>query len=254
MKLRILPYKPGSRSAKLIARGCNGLRVRFDGHYRPRRRHLVVNWGKAAAPHWWPQVRYALNQPEAVRRASNKLVSFQRLQEAGVSIPLWTTDAGVAKQWLLEKGGVVVGRQILNGHGGIGCIVWEDSQDTPAGCPLYTRHLRHKREYRIHVFQGTIIDAVEKRRKRGFENRNGWIRNHVNGYVFCRDGLVVPEPVKAEAIKATAALGLDFGAVDVAFREKEGKAYIFEVNTAPGVEGTTIQSYIKAINDAKNKV
>ena len=44
-----------------------------------------------------------------------------------------------------------------------------------------------------------------------------------------------------EATKAVAALGLDFGAVDVIYNEKYGRAYVLEVNTAPGLgEGIAI--------------
>lgn len=246
-QLRILPYKPGSKSAHVLARALNGLRVRFDGGFKPRLRHLVVNWGKTQTPRWWTG---GLNNPEKVRQSGNKLSALNILKAGGVSIPEFTTDKEVVRKWILD-GKVVVGRQVLNGHGGIGCVVMNPERKKGeelaiTECPLYTQHLRHKREFRIHVFQARIIDMVEKRKRRGFEDRNAWIRNYNNGYVFCRDNLAIPDCVKQEALRATAALGLDFGAVDVAYREKENKAYVFEVNTAPGIEGTTINSYINA--------
>ena len=173
------------------------------------------------------------------------------LKAAGVSVPEFTTDVNVAKQWWRDKK-VVVGRRVLNGSQGIGCVIFENNQDAPEepnGCPLYTKHLRHKREFRIHVFEGRIIDMVEKRKQRGFEGRSEWIRNHANGYVFCRNDLNVPAIVQEQAVAACRAVGLDFGAVDVAFREKEGRAFVFEVNSAPGMEGTTIQKYANAIRE-----
>ena len=252
-RLRILPYKPGSKSAKIIARALNGLRVRFNGTFKPRLRHLVLNWGKTETPRWWTGLE-GLNHPEKVRQSSNKRIALQILKDAGVSIPEFTVDHEQAKKWF-EAGKIVVGRKVLNGHGGIGCLIYDKKHGQNPGftCPLYTLHLRHKREFRIHVFKARIIDMVEKRKRRGFEDRNSWIRNLHNGYVFARDNLQIPECVKQEALRATACLGLDFGAVDVAYREKEGKAYVFEVNTAPGVEGTTIKSYINAISEEMRK-
>ena len=245
--LRILPYKPGSRSCRILARSLNGLRVRQAGNFRPRLRHLVVNWGNPRKPHWWIR---GLNNPDAVGRSSNKLTALTILKEAGVSIPQFTVNHEEAAKWVGEAGKIVVGRRVLNGSKGIGCVIYRKEDGAAIvnfNCPLYTLHLRHKREFRIHVFKGRVIDMVEKRKRRGFEDRNAYIRNYHNGYVFTREGLQVPDCVSSEAIRATAVLGLDFGAVDVAFREKENKAYVFEVNTAPGIEGTTIQSYIRAL-------
>lgn len=241
--LRILPYKLGSASAKFLARALNGKRVKLNGRFRPRLRHMVINWGNHHVPSWWTT---GLNHPARVDHSSNKLRALQTMRAAGVSIPEFTPDQAVAQQWIRE-GKVVVGRRILNGSKGIGCVVWSEETDTATPCPLYTKHLRHKREFRIHVFNRRIIDMVEKLKRRGFEGRNSWIRNHNNGYVFARGGRDIPTEVQREAEKATRSLGLDFGAVDVAYREKENKAYVFEVNTAPGMEGTTIQRYADAI-------
>lgn len=250
MRLRILPYKPGSRSAKFLARALNGLRVRFNGSFRPNpRRHLVVNWGNSNTPSWWGlHNTRSLNHPERVRQSSNKLIALQLLKQNGVSVPEFTNTKEAALAWCRE-GAVVVARTILTGHSGAGCRVWTKEQPVEelANAPLYTKHLRHKREFRIHVFNGAIIDQAEKLRKRGFEDRNSWIRNHDNGWVFCRGNIQVPDVVRQEAVKACQVLGLDFGAVDVAYREKENRAFVFEVNTAPGMEGQTINSYVQAI-------
>lgn len=63
---------------------------------------------------------------------------------------------------------------------------------------------------------------------------------------MARDGVVVSDETKAEAVKAVAALGLDFGAVDIVI-DREGKPVILEVNTAPGIQGTTLTNYKRAI-------
>ena len=45
-------------------------------------------------------------------------------------------------------------------------------------------------------------------------------------------------------------LGLDFGAVDVIWNEHESKAYVLEINTAPGLEGSTVEDYKEFFNRA----
>jgi D-alanine-D-alanine ligase-like ATP-grasp enzyme len=42
---------------------------------------------------------------------------------------------------------------------------------------------------------------------------------------------------------------LDFGAVDVIWNEKQQRAYVLEVNTAPGLEGQTVDDYARGIKE-----
>ena len=76
---------------------------------------------------------------------------------------------------------------------------------------------------------------------------DGYVRNLANGWVFCRDNVVEPDGLRDAAVSACAALGLDFGAVDIIWNERENKCYVLEVNTAPGLQGTTLENYANAI-------
>lgn len=49
------------------------------------------------------------------------------------------------------------------------------------------------------------------------------------------------------ALAACNALGLESGAVDIIWNEKENKCYVLEVNTAPGICGITTKKYTDAI-------
>jgi len=40
---------------------------------------------------------------------------------------------------------------------------------------------------------------------------------------------------------------LDFGAVDVVFNSKEKLAYVLEINTAPGLTGSTLDGYVERL-------
>lgn len=173
--------------------------------------------------------------------------TFRILGGADVAIPDYTGFTEVAQQWI-DEGHRVYGRKTLTGHSGQGIRIFElETITSPDFCPLYTKNTKAKYEYRIHVMAGEIIDEQQKKKRNDFEGGISGIRNHANGWVFARTEVTIPEVVQEQAIKAVQALGLDFGAVDIGYREVDNKAFVYEVNTAPGLEGTTLQRYTEAI-------
>jgi glutathione synthase/RimK-type ligase-like ATP-grasp enzyme len=204
----------------------------------------VLNWGNTTAP--VNRLTQYINHPSAVNIARNKLSTFQRLKDNNFTqMPEFTTNKDVAQQWLNERHKVVV-RQSLTSYGGRGIVVVKPGETLP-DAPLYTKYFKKTHEYRVHVFNGQVIDFTEKKHEQGVEPANPYIRNHDNGWVFCRENVVLPDNVKAAAIRAVAILGLDFGALDVG--EKDGNVCLFEINSAPGVEGTTLEKYINVLRN-----
>lgn len=245
MKPVFYPYKLGSESAKILSAAFNSERVRPNGEFRNNFKRPVINWGNSERPAWmnrWP-TQIILNKPEAVKKASNKLVTFQVFKEMDVPHPEWTTNKEDAAMWTSPP----VARKTLTGKGGEGIIIVKDGELIP-DAPLYTKYFKKKFEYRVHVFDGKVIDYVVKKKREGVEV-NYQVRNHEGGWVFCREGVVLPQCVADAAIKAVAALGLSFGAVDVGYNETKGLPSVFEVNTAPGLEGTTVVKYAEAIKE-----
>jgi D-alanine-D-alanine ligase-like ATP-grasp enzyme len=57
----------------------------------------------------------------------------------------------------------------------------------------------------------------------------------------------MPGDVLVQAVRAMAGSGLEFGACDLIWNQKREKAYILEINCAPGLEGTTVEIYRDAI-------
>jgi glutathione synthase/RimK-type ligase-like ATP-grasp enzyme len=55
-----------------------------------------------------------------------------------------------------------------------------------------------------------------------------------------------PEEVREVAKKAVKSLGYLYGAVDLAV-DGQGKVWVFEVNSAPGMDTQTMEAYVKAI-------
>ena len=89
-----------------------------------------------------------------------------------------------------------------------------------------------------------MID-VQKKRRRNEGITSEYVRSYDNGWVFCRRNVRIDGAMEATAIKSLMCLGLDFGAVDMI--DLEFLPLVLEVNTAPGIEGTTIQKYADAI-------
>jgi glutathione synthase/RimK-type ligase-like ATP-grasp enzyme len=196
-------------------------------------------------------VRY-LNHPSNVSIARDKRETLTLLSHNGVPTVEWTLDVDVALQWF-SHGDVVVQRNTATGQGGAGIVVCDPTlpgnvAPTAAGV-LFTKYFKRKQEFRIHVWGNDVLDIQLKKKRRG-EEADPRIRSHNNGWVFCREGVVCPEQVSTAAVEAVRALGLDFGAVDIGWNERKQTAAVFEVNTAPGVEGTTLDRYVSKIKEA----
>jgi len=240
----ILPYKLGSRGAKTLAQELGCLRVRPDT-FKNRRNHTIVNWG------WGGVVGFdytnILNNPRAVAHASNKLLAFRAFKRAGVTTPEWTTERRVAIQWDTP----FVARTQLRGHSGAGIYMY-DAGETPCIAPLYVKYVKKQDEYRYHVFNGKVIDVQQKRKRRETPNEevNYQVRNKGNGWVYCRDGVTTRHTLADLAIASINSLGLDFGAVDIIWNEHQQQGYVLEVNTACGLDGSTVGVYADAIRQA----
>jgi ribosomal protein S17 len=248
MKIKVLPYKVGSKSARELVNSLNPLAI-MKKQYTPLvgRSKVVLNWGNSS-PRFNLGGAIVLNKPDAVANASNKLTAFKYMKDGLVNIPEFTNDIEVAKQWIIA-GSMVLCRTLLNSNSGKGIVIAKESADL-VSAPLYVKYIKKEKEYRVHVFNGNIIDFIEKKRKSGFQQStlyNKYIRSYEQGWVFTREGVVLTDEVKKQALLAVKSLGLDFGAVDIVVSNDNNKAVVLEVNTAPGIMGKTLDSYKKAV-------
>ena len=174
----------------------------------------------------------------------DKREQFQRFAGHGVCSPNYTLRSdGIAE----FDGSRVVARTLTNSSEGRGITIFNKG-DIPPLAPLYTEYIPKKKEFRVHVWNNEVIDVSEKRKKSGYaEERNTQVRNTANGYVFCRNGVVEPDGMRQLALDAVAALGRTYGAVDIIWNEKRNMCYVLEVNSRPGMEGTTVEIYANAI-------
>lgn len=212
---------------------------------------ILINWGNGRHVEnlRLDGINRVVNSFHSCGIASNKLATFNLLKgKEGIRIPDFTTDKEVARGWITHDKSAVVCRTKLSGHSGDG-IVLASTQDQIVAAPLYVRYVKKQKEFRIHVAFGEVIDVQEKRKRvdlpEGF-NTNFQVRNHHTGWVYCREGIHLPNECESMAKLVVSTIGLDFGAVDIIYNEKRDECYCLEVNTAPGLEGTTVDKYAEA--------
>ena len=242
MKIRLEPYKLWSGGAKALGVRAGILRATKRQVSKYGNFDLIINWGRS-------QRRFKgdyINAPEQVVLASDKLRTAKNFSDNGVPQPDFTEDREVARGWA-EEGCTVVCRKLLRGSQGRG-IVLATTPNEVCKAPLYTKYVKKAVEYRIHVAFGKVIDAQQKKRRLEVpdEEVNWQIRNAHNGWVFTREDVVVLDCVRDAAIAAVTSLGLDFGAVDIGYNAHQTACVVYEVNTAPGLEGQTLDSYYQA--------
>lgn len=261
--VRIYSYNPNSEGAKALAQITGIKRLRHSGSkFRGGPGKVVICWGSGKALEPLLAGTKLLNPPEVVLRTSCKARFFESLDE-NVRVPEWTREASVAQQWVNE-GHDVCARLTTTGHSAEGLVILNKDVDF-LQAPLYTKYIKKEQEYRVHCFavrqpqnaDGSfttsyrVIDIQRKIKRPDFEGTPNWrIRNHANGFVYVRNDVHPPEDVSRQALQAFDASGLDFGAVDVIYNQKQGKAYVLEINTAPGITGRSVEIYSKAFSES----
>lgn len=240
----------GSKSGRalkegLVAKGIRCFRKKATSGFIPTSRDLIVYYG--GTDKLQPYKFHALNNTRDI--AQNKLHAFRAFATAKLSTVEWTDNNTTALEWFTDQQQIVMARTTLTGHSGQGIVVCDPKERGLVYAPLYTKYQKKTYECRVHVFNGKVIDAQIKRKKTGDTNTttDTYVRNIHTGWVYCREDFTLPDAANVLAVEAVRALGLDFGAVDLIYNKHHNQFYLLEVNTAPGLEGTTLTNYIKEI-------
>ena len=240
-KAVVLTYNTTSKSAKYLTQQLEGRMITHMEEIRPD--ECMINWGGGYFPsRAWH--REWLNKPSAICNAVDKLVAFHLFKEHGVQRPFWTSQHEIVRRWL-QEGSIVVARQTSTGMMGQGISLLTTPSTPIPSAKFFTKHVQHDKEYRVHIFKGMVINLGYKRQLR--QEANLLIRNadEYNWDFYYTS--TVPYPVIHEAIAAVQSLGLDFGAADVGYQTNRSQAWVFEVNTAPGIGHHTITKYAQHI-------
>ena len=259
-KIFLFTYHKYSKSARSLAMALGAKMIKHENSaFRPTPDKMVINWGsnKEGIRGIAKGDCDCINTPWSVALCANKLRFFEALSEVA-SVPEYTESIQQANMWI-DEGSVVVGRTSLNGKGGEGIIMSDDEEKVGFNrCSMFTKYIPKLKEFRVHVVDGKVADVQQKVLRqedlRGNpvdkEKVNWRVRSYSNGFIFARNDIQVPQCVTDEALAAFGAVkGLRFGAFDVVYNKNQNKAYVLECNTAPGLEGTTLDNYVKAFKE-----
>lgn len=191
---------------------------------RVRSGDIWINWGSPYnfgdyRQKYVPQGLTLLNQAPFLNKKS------QLLTLASKNIPTLTVS-NTPKEGFIGRS--------LNHQGG-------DDLLNKYGRDFYTKKEAFSREVRIHIYKGKSIHAGLKVPT---PEAHPWIRSYDAGWrIDYSRATDIAQSRRELAKKAISALGLDFGAVDIGVLQGD-KALVIEVNTAPGIEGETLQAYV----------
>lgn len=223
--------RPVSRTGRTLAQSM-GLPVNVDDG------DVIIRWG-STAPSNTPAVE--INKRDAIILSSDKPEARRLLREAGLPVPCES-----------ETEFPVVARARRH-HAGSGLWYCNDSvaldRARREGAVYFSRFYPKTREIRVHVAGGKTLLVSEK--EGGDRSLVVWNHStsafqlrHLHRHVWREDRNLMAAVRSAKS--AIAALGLDFGAVDVMLAPSDGQAshVICEVNTAPALSPLAMQKYV----------
>lgn len=256
----ICAYKAGSASAKALCDylKTKGVKSSIRARDPVRVQSVIFNWGQSTVP--VPDNCRVFNHRGNIGLAANKRYTFENL-DGSARIPEFTPDSEVATKWLTEDGCTVVARHVLTGHSGRGIQIVSSTgnvyrdpampDDTPWwNARLFTKYVKKAQEFRVFIVGQSAVFAYRKGLATDVaeENRQFFVRTHATGWNFCDIDLSqVPPDVINQSVQAVRALGLDYAAVDIGWNAHREEATVFEVNTAPGIQGTSVQRFGDAL-------
>lgn len=175
----------------------------------------------------------------------DKLQQYKYFRKQGLNFPRFTESKEDAHGFI-HDGNAVLCRLTLKGQEGHGIVIADWIAEL-VDAPVYVEYQEKTIEYRINLFNESIVNVREKRRKNGFEGGEPRIRNVENGYVYCIPRGKVPDEIIESAIAASYVTDSNIIGVDVAYNAKTGRHFLLEVNSAPAMEGVTVEDYATAI-------
>lgn len=169
---------------------------------------------------------------------TDKFRELKTLKKGGVRVPqFWDINSAIplggGKQYVARKFHHMGGRDVRLMTTEKGLRIRRAN-----GWNYVTKFIPSTREFRCWIYRRRHLRTYEKVKTRNVKVNplRELARNHNNGYGFIMlHADRVPRPAVEQAIAAIEAMQLDFGAIDILLGN-DGKYYVLEVNTAPGVE------------------
>jgi hypothetical protein len=219
----------------LVAAGQLARRWRSKGKFRPGAGDIVIGWGETP-----PSDRCLGALVINAKQVHSKVRELDLLAAAKIPCP----KLSITRQegWLPRSPHHTGGLDLLKGL-------------TKGEVAYYTQKLPLIKEFRVHIFRkpgGELVSiragSKVPREDVPVEKRSSWIRSWDGGWKMSYGvgNREVTSEMRDLARRAVEKLGLDFGAVDVGVLESGGLV-VLEVNKAPGLEGGTVEAYVRAI-------
>lgn len=227
-----------------------------------------VQFGKAKKNKKRPFI--VVNKLSGLKNTRNKYQQHVLLDQEGIRKPKFLANADLAREFLEETGNPVVAKRV-NHSRGRGMYRISSVEELYAANPIifdpdqyyFEEFVKCNREWRITVSRYHDQEVVAYRKcllgevmdeLRETGEPKPWIRNLENCYFKLdseEDKMPWWDEIVTECKRAIEVLGMDIAAVDLGENNKiEGGAfYIYEVNSAPGMEEHTREKYEEAIND-----
>jgi hypothetical protein len=190
---------------------------------------LIIGWGEFIP---FAGVRVLNGKPVA-----NKLFELEKLAEGGIPVPPFDTF-NWGEGWL--------GRSLHHQEGGD--FLTPGLRAKPS---FWTRKLDIVEEFRFHIFgyaDGTFKSIRAGKKEPRIPNPHPWVRSWDAGWKISYGETIKCKNGREVAKAALAAVGYDFGAVDIGVL-KGGEVVVLEVNSRPGLEenGGTVLKYVEAV-------
>ena len=250
-RIRLICYNKHSKGARALSNSLGAKRIRKDNsNFYAKGTDIIVNWGVVGTLEQMENIHQAetiLNVPDTLRDWINKLAFFRQMETLDIAnlVPPFSTSIEEAQKWQAQ-GCAVVARELLSASGGRGIIIVEPGKEIPQ-VPLYVQYIKKKDEYRAHFFGDKVLDFQRKMKRNDRDDADFRVRNLENGFIYGRENINPPPAVLQVADTIAKVTDLDFGAIDIIYNARADRAYALEINSAPGLEGTTLEVYKRGI-------
>lgn len=232
---RFLLYYSGGRPSATVLASALDIPCGTVEEMPDERLDYLVRYGCTSRIRYVPNIR-TINRRSKIAGNTNKLRSLQKLKEFGIRVPKFSTEfSDLSFPMLGRRNHTSRGRSI---------VLYLQPRDIELANEThthFTEYVPKKREWRVHVCNGRIIQILEK----DVDPENTFLCSN-EGWRYRSMSETHRDLVFA--ISAVGALDLDFGGVDI-LEGLDGNIYVLEVNTAPGIddESRTLNSYVREL-------
>lgn len=207
-----------------------------------------IRYGNSARTEKTEKFCLSLNSGRFVLIASNKLVFSNLMQKSGIYSPIYYKIQQPSDTLF-----PVVIRKTLKGFGGEGIIVCNNKEEYKMVYKedyYWTKYIKTRFELRVHILGGVPVKLFKKQREEDLAEEEFPIRNNDRGYHF--SNIPVERFPKIYEISKKLAdimvpLGGLFFSADIGWDTEEKKYFVFEVNSASGLNDNTAEIYAKFI-------